>query len=226
MTDLTAVSGLTAHERRTLAQMLTTIANKGVASVTNGPSAGAHNRAFVDLLRDLTQAGLLNVRSGASESGTGTLVAAEKMESDLQAIAAAAGAGGDELTVAIASATSPEAVAQRQDAAAERAARIAAIQANRLPDGIPPPPGYNRAMEVVDPALAFPGFHSAPITEPSAAAGAPTASPQVAAAPSAQVWAQAARAFAQSLGPLHVTLAHTLRSSERADSHERDERAA
>ena len=157
MVDLAAVSGLTAHERRMLAKMLTTVANGGVASVTNEPTATAHNRAFVDLLRDLTEAGLLTVKSGASENGTGSLVAAAETEVALEAIAAAAGAGGDDLTVAIGSAMSPEAVASRQEASAERAARIAAIQANRLPAGTPPPPGYNREMQVVDPALAFPG---------------------------------------------------------------------
>ena len=212
MVDLAAVSGLTAHERRMLAKMLTTVANGGVASVTNEPTATAHNRAFVDLLRDLTEAGLLTVKSGASENGTGSLVAEAETEVALEAIAAAAGAGGDDLTVAIGSAMSPEAVASRQEASAERAARIAAIQANRLPAGIPPPPGYNREMQVVDPALAFPGLRPTDLNATNAPSGAPATSR--ATHPSAHTWAQAARAFAQSAEFRDLTLLHLLRSDE------------
>lgn len=115
MAELPAIASLTTHERGMLANMLSTVAGGGSASYSVASNAGEKNHAFLNLLTELVDAGVVDQRgtqpSRYAAKTTGTLTAASGSKDELRQLAAAAREGN--LQAAFAAATSAEAIADR-----------------------------------------------------------------------------------------------------------------
>lgn len=118
MAELPAIASLTTHERGMLANMLSTVAGGGSASYSVASNAGEKNHAFLNLLTELVDAGVVDQRgtqpSRYAAKTTGTLTAASGSKDELRQLAAAAREGN--LQAAFAAATSAEAIADRMRA--------------------------------------------------------------------------------------------------------------
>ncbi len=142
MIDVSTASSLTAHERSTLANILNTVANGGAASVSTGPDASPRNHAFLDLVNELVNAGIMEQRQPGPDDHpgrtTGSLAAAVGARGDLRSLAVAARDGG--FVAALADALSDDAVAARQ----RQQEIVAMAREGILHPSIPPPPGFDR----------------------------------------------------------------------------------